>query len=339
MKARSRLFRAIALTATATVACLLPVSASADTGASAAATSGDFGPAAAGDRVQRSGTHSHDLTGDGVPDLLARQPDLSNGSLWVYTGSGKLQGTSTFTAKTLVRTGMNSFNWVGTAEVTPNGDSDEFEKVAEPPADLIGRRESDGALFVYPHSGTFNGGSTFKPAVQVGTGWNSMVWMTLADVTTDGFDDIISIDAQDNMWVYPHSGTFNGTSTFKARVQVRKGRPLWNLMPTWSRENADMVGASTATGEMIGCAHTNKFNGLNTFHTDCKTLAPVGTFAQPTTSWISLADADGSGTDDVIKRLPNGQLTVYPFLGWNHNPVLGSPVVVGSGWNSMDLIT
>jgi hypothetical protein len=337
MKTRSRLFRAIALTATATVACLLPVSASADTGTSAGGNSGDFGPAAAGDRVQRSGTHSHDLTGDGVPDLLARQPDLNNGALWIYTNSGKLQGTSTFNAKTLVGSGWNSMNWVGTAEIT--GDGDEYEKVAEPPADLIGRRASDGALFVYPHSGTLNAGATFKPAVQIGTGWNSMVWMTLADVTTDGFDDIVGIDAQDNMWVYAHSGTFNAGATFKPRVQVRKGRPLWTLLPTWSRENADMVGASLATGEMMGCAHTNKFNGLNTFHTDCKTLAPVGTFAQPTTSWLSLVDADGDGTDDVLKRLPNGQLAIYPFLGWNNNPVLGSPVVVGSGWNIMDLIT
>nr|WP_235038451.1 hypothetical protein [Kibdelosporangium aridum] len=156
----------IALLAATACALLTPVQASAVEPRAA-----DASTAVAGEMVQRASTRSHDLTGDGIPDLLARQPDLSNGSLWVYTNSGKLQGTSTFTAKTLVR-------------------------------------------------------------------------------------------AQDNWWGYPHSGTFDGLNTFKARTQVRKGRPLWNLMPTWTRENPDMVSASEATGEMYGCAHTNKFDGV-----------------------------------------------------------------------------
>jgi hypothetical protein len=311
--------------------------------AAASADQPQFGPTAAGDRVQRSGTLSHDLNGDGLPDLLARQPDLNNGSMWMYPSTGTLQGLSTFGARTLVATGWNIYNWVGTAEVT--GDGEEYETVAEPPADAVVRRASDGALLVYPHSGRLNGVNTFAatPVLVGRSGWNAMVSIRLADVTTDGFDDIIAIDNQDNTWVYPHSGTFNGLSTFKARVLVRQGRPLWDLNTNWSRENPDMIAASIATGSLIACAHTNKFNGLDTFATNaanCPELAPPGTFKGDTTSWVSLVDADANGRSDVLKRTNDGALMLYPFRGWKANPVLGTPVLVGrSGWNAMDLIT
>jgi hypothetical protein len=297
----------------------------------------EAGPAEAGDRVQRAGTHSHDLTGDGIPDLLSRQPGLDGGSLWVYPGSGTLQGMTTFKARTEVRKDFNGYDWVGVAEMT--GSFEEDETVAEQPADLVARRASDGALFVFPHSGRLNGLSTFGDPVQIGSSFNSQVWITLADVTTDGFDDVVTIDKQDAMWVYPHRGTFTPMGTLGARVKVRQGRPLWNLMPLWSREDPDMVAASIATGELLGCAHTNKFQGEDTFHRDCKTLAPVGTFAGPTTTWISLVDADGDGNEDVLKRQPDGNLYIYRFNGWNSNPVLSNPVQVGRSWNSMDLIT
>ncbi|MFI7121969.1 hypothetical protein [Amycolatopsis sp. NPDC049868] len=339
---RSRWSRTLAVTI-AMIAVVLPVTATSVTATPSGPWTSEISPYAAGDRVQRSGTLSHDLTGDGIPDLLARQPDLNNGSMWVYPSTGKLQGLSTLGARALVSTGWNIYNWVGTAEIT--GDIDEYETVPESPADVLVRRTSDGALLVYPHSGKLNGTSTLaaSPIVVGRSGWNSMYSIRLADVTTDGFDDIVAIDNQDNMWVYPHSGTFDGLNTFKARVQVRKGRPLWDLNTNWSRENPDMIAASIATGALIACKHTNTFNGLNTFATDaanCPELAPAGTFAGNTTTWISLIDANGDGRDDVLKRTTDGALMLYPFQGWTANPALGTPVQIGrSGWNSMDLIT
>lgn len=304
---------------------------------SSAALAEDVGPAVAGDTVQRSATHSHDLTGDGVPDLLSRQPGLDGGSLWVYPGSGALQGMTTFQARTEVMKNFNGYNWVGVAEMT--GDTEEYETVSEQPADLVARRETDGALFVFPHSGRLNGLSTFGAPVQIGKSFNSQVWITLADVTADGFDDVVTIDAQDYRWVYPHKGTFKPLDTLGARVGLGRGRPLWELRPNWSRENPDMAAASLATGEMYACAHTNTFKGENTYGTDCRTIAPVGTFANPTTSWLSLIDADGDGDEDILKRQPDGNLYVYRFNGWYSNPMLAPPVQVGRSWNSMDLMT
>jgi hypothetical protein len=291
-----------------------------------------IGPAAANDRVKRSSSRSRDVTGDGLPDIVAREPGLNNGSLWVYTNSG----SQTFSAKTLVGTGWNTHNWVGVAELT--GDTDEYETAAEKPADLIARRASDGALFIYPHSGTLNGGSTFRTAVQVGTGWNSMVQMSVADVTADGFDDIVASDAQDNTWVYPHSGTFNGTQTFKARVLVRKGRGAWDLFPEWRRENPDMVTAFLATGQVLGSAHTNTFKGEDTWLRTSEEIA-TNIFTHPTTTSVSLLDFTGDGRDDMVRRQPDGKLFLYPFLGWGKNPALGPAKQIGSGWQIMDLIT
>ncbi|MFJ1767878.1 hypothetical protein ACIOD2_46680 [Amycolatopsis sp. NPDC088138] len=343
MIARSRWSRTLALIAAVLAAAVVPATATADTAVPSEPRASDFSPAAAGDRVQRSGTLSHDLTGDGIPDLLARQPDLNNGSMWVYPSRGKLQGLSTLGARTLVATGWNIYNWVGTAEIT--GDNEEYETVPEPPADVLVRRASDGALLVYPHSGKLNGTSTLAatPIVVGRSGWNAMYSIRLADVTTDGFDDIVAIDNQDKMWVYPHSGTFDGLNTFKARVQVRTGRPLWDMNTNWSRENPDMIAASIATGRLTACKHTNTFDGLNTFATDaanCPDLAPAGTFGGDTTTWISLIDANGDGRDDVLKRTTSGALMLYPFRGWTANAALGTPVQIGSsGWNAMDLIT
>ncbi|MFI9452564.1 hypothetical protein [Amycolatopsis sp. NPDC052450] len=291
--------------------------------------------AAIGD--QRASTHSHDLTGDGIPDLLSRQPGVNGGSLWVYPGSGKLQEMATFTARTEVRRDFNGYNWVGVAEMT--GETEEYETVSAQPADLVARRATDGALFVFPHSGKLNGLSTFGSPVQIGRGWNSQGWITLADVTADGFDDVVTIDGQDIRWVYPHKGTFDGQSTLKARVKLGVGRSLWELRPSWSRENPDSAAASVATGDLYACPHTNTFDGEATYKGNCKTVAPVNTFAQPTTSWISLIDADGDGNEDVLKREPDGDLFLYRFNGWNSNPMLAAPVQVGRGWNSMDLIT
>ena len=336
MKARSRLFRAIALTATATVACLLPVSASADTGTSADAVSGDFGPAAAGDRVQRSGTHSHDLTGDGVPDLLARQPDLNNGALWIYTNSGKLQGTSTFNAKTLVGSGWNSMNWIGTAEIT--GDGDEYEKVAEPPADLIGRRDPT-ARSSYTRTA---GRSTAEHVQARGPGGHRL--------EQHGVDDPRGRDHRRVRRHHQHRRPGQHVG-LPAQRHLQRHFHFQSAHPSPERtatveSDADLEPRERGHGRRLDGhrrndrlrAHEQVQRPEHVPHR-LQDAGPGRHVRQPTTSWISLVDADGSGTDDVLKRLPNGQLTVYPFLGWNHNPVLGSPVVVGSGWNSMDLIT
>ncbi|GAB3402392.1 hypothetical protein GCM10027569_08440 [Flindersiella endophytica] len=305
-------------------------------------------PAVAGDRVQHSTARSHDVTGDGWPDIIARQPGLNGGSLFVYTHSQKVQGTSTFVSKTLVGTGWDAYNWIGVAEVT--GDTDEYETASEKPADLIAGRASDGALLVFPHSGRLNGTSTWLSPVQVGNSWNGLEVILLGDLNADGFDDILGFDDNTGrLYAYFHTGKFVGVGTFRSAVLLHDndidgdGNMVdeWNFLTEWSRENPDLAGADLTDGETVAARHLNKYtsgppwdlNEANIFHIS------MGQFTHATTYCVFLIDINGDGLDDIVKSQPDGKLMYYPFHGWGASPGLGTPVQIGYGWQNMDLLT
>lgn len=94
-----------------------------------------------------------DVSGDGIPDLLAREH--STGSLWLYPGNGH----SGWLPRVRVGTGFGSM----TLLMSPgdlNGDR---------VPDLVAR-DASGVLWLYPSRGT----SGFGPRSQLGTGWNSI---------------------------------------------------------------------------------------------------------------------------------------------------------------------
>ena len=94
-----------------------------------------------------------DLTGDGNPDLIAREK--STGYLYLYAGTGR----GGFASRTLIGHGWKNFK-----NLTSFGDMD-----GDGIPDMIGQRE-DGRLYRY--SGRGNG--WWKPAVQIGHGWHKM---------------------------------------------------------------------------------------------------------------------------------------------------------------------
>jgi hypothetical protein len=301
-----------------------------------------------GDRIQRSTARSHDVTGDGWPDIIARQPGLNNGTLWAYTHSQRVQGTSTFSAKTMVLTGANAYNWIGVAEVT--GDTDEYETAHEKPADLIVRRASDGALLVMPHSGSLNGTSTWGTPVQVGNSWNGLEWISTGDVNVDGFDDILAFDDNTGkLYVYIHTGKFVGVGTFRSALLLNDdpdGDGTWvdefAFLTEWNRENPDLVAAALDDGETAAARHLNRFTGGLPWDVNEANVFDVSTglFTHDTTYYMFLIDINGDGKDDIVKSMPDGKLMYYPFRGWGTSPALGSPVQIGTGgWQVMDLLT
>lgn len=302
----------------------------------AAPSAGSAGAQVMADYTQRSSARSRDLTGDGLPDVLTRQPGIDNGALWVYPNSGALNGTKTLGARVEIGRGWNIFNWVGVAEIT--GDTQDSETVPEMPADVLARRASDGALLVYPHSGALNGVNTLQAPVVIGTGWNGMHEIVLADVTGDGFDDILAYDLNDDLWLYPHSRVFNGTSTFGARTLVRHGRLGWLLSTEWSNDFPDLATNYIATGDMETAAHTREVAGTSTWYAQ-STQISSGQFTGDLLDMMSLNDFTGDGRDDVVVRGLDGALVVFPFTGVRGLATFGAPVVIGAGWGVMDLIT
>lgn len=126
--------------------------------------------------------------GDRWPDLLARK--RTDGSLWFYAGraDGHLNaprraGTSWHTMDIIVGAGA----WTDT-----------------PYGDLIARRASDGALWLYPGAA---GGKRGKP-IRIGNRWTSMDLLTVpGDMTGDGRPDLLARKISDGtLWLYPGRG-------------------------------------------------------------------------------------------------------------------------------------
>ncbi|MFJ5552943.1 FG-GAP repeat domain-containing protein [Streptomyces sp. NPDC093225] len=103
---------------------------------------------------------SADLTGDGKPDLLARD---GSGALWLHKGTGK--ASAPFAARTKVGGGWQGYNTLSVVgDVTDNGK-----------ADLVARDKA-GVLWLYKGSGQSS--APFAARTKIGTGWqmyNSIV--------------------------------------------------------------------------------------------------------------------------------------------------------------------
>ncbi|MER5965567.1 N-acetylmuramoyl-L-alanine amidase [Streptomyces sp. NPDC002057] len=152
-----------------------------------------------------------DLTGDGRPDLIARE---KSGNIWLYKGTGT--PAAPFAARVKVGNGWQIYNnIVSTGDLTSDGK-----------ADLIGR-DATGTLWLY--KGTGSATSPYAARVKVGSGWqiyNSVVGPS--DLTGDGKVDFVARDGSGVMWLY--KGTGSATSPYAGRVQVGPGWQGYNLI-------------------------------------------------------------------------------------------------------------
>ncbi|MFJ5034347.1 FG-GAP repeat domain-containing protein [Streptomyces sp. NPDC088560] len=95
-----------------------------------------------------------DLTGDGHPDLLARD---TSGVLWLYTGTGHT--SPLYNQRIRIGSGWNTYSaLVGVRDVTDDGHPD------------LLARDHNGVLWLY--TGTGGPIPLFKPRTRIGSGWN-----------------------------------------------------------------------------------------------------------------------------------------------------------------------
>ncbi|HYQ68761.1 VCBS repeat domain-containing M23 family metallopeptidase [Actinophytocola sp.] len=179
----------------------------------------NYGPGAGGEWrnvVSRNcgggGGGSSDVTGDGRPDLVGR---TESGDLLLYQHSGSVNGESTWRSSTKVGHGWGAMTAILLGDVTGDGLSD-----------LVGRTAS-GDLLLYPHSGSVNGEATWRSSTKVGHGWDGMTAIELADVSGDGWEDLVGRTASGDLLLYPHSGSVNGEATWRSSTKVSHG---WGAM-------------------------------------------------------------------------------------------------------------
>ncbi|WP_433888868.1 N-acetylmuramoyl-L-alanine amidase [Streptomyces sp. CA-111067] len=95
-----------------------------------------------------------DITGDGKPDLVARD---TTGKLWLYQGTGS--GTAPWASRVQIGTGWNAYNsLVGVGDISGDGRPD------------LLARTSAGSLYLY--KGTGSATAPWSAKAQVGSGWS-----------------------------------------------------------------------------------------------------------------------------------------------------------------------
>src|SRR5690606_37061785 len=129
-----------------------------------------------------------DLTGDGKPDIIARQ--AGTGVLWLYPGNGR----GGWLPRTKVGAGWQTMDAIGAAGGLA-GDGR---------AAGLARQAGTGALWLYPG----NGRGGWLPRTQVGSGWQIMnAIVGPGDITGDGRADVLARQASTGeLWLYPGDG-------------------------------------------------------------------------------------------------------------------------------------
>ncbi|WP_043687758.1 FG-GAP-like repeat-containing protein [Streptomyces xylophagus] len=145
-------------------------------------------------------TSPGDLTGDGLPDLIARKTSTGEVFLYKGTGAGKLS------ARVRIATG-----WSGYKKIVGVGDFN-----GDGRGDLLAQDKSN-TLWRYDGNGT--GG--FKPRVKLAANWGSSynAVIGVGDITGDGKADLVSRDTGGAVW----RNTGDGKGSFGPRVKVATG--------------------------------------------------------------------------------------------------------------------
>ncbi|MEN3307146.1 MAG: hypothetical protein V7603_3348 [Micromonosporaceae bacterium] len=180
-----------------------------------------------------------DLDGDGLPEIIARDPAAGNGTLKVYphlAGVTTIAGTS-WSAPVTIGSGWNTYDQTLIADL--NGDG---------LPELVGRDASTGGgtLKAYPHVAgvTTIDGTSWTTPVSIGSGWNQYNMIALADLDHDGLPEIIGRDASlsdGTLNAYPHvpGVTTIADSSWSPPVSIGSG---WNAYDTFSTGDLDKDG-------------------------------------------------------------------------------------------------
>ncbi|GII92333.1 FG-GAP repeat domain-containing protein [Sinosporangium siamense] len=263
-----------------------------------------------------------DVTGDGKPDLVARNPSVGGGTLYVYPGNGATAANPWTRSPIWSGSGWNLAQTLSVGDVT--GDN-RPEIVA---------RNGEGAVLVYPHNGATS--TNFWTSIVFGStgGWNTSDRLSMADVTGDGRPDLIARDTSGSLWVHPwQSGTAGAMWSPTARFAAGTG---------FNYAFDVMTGDVNGDGKLELVTQVARNSELWLFpHDGSATGNPWPARTAAGTDWgsasqVYLGDVNGDRRQDLIaldRRIDGGTLWIYI----NNGSTTGSPWSTryfgGNGWN------
>ncbi|MFG2722353.1 FG-GAP repeat domain-containing protein [Streptomyces sp. NPDC048416] len=290
-----------------------------------------------------------DVSGDGLPDLLARTP---GGDLYLYTGTGSL--SAPFTTGRKVGSGWDRYDQIVGAN-DANGDG---------LGDVYGRTPS-GDLYFY--AGTGNAADPLAAGVKVGYGWDGFNQIIgVDDQSGDGLGDLLARDTSGQAWFYAG----NGDGTLKPHTAGGKGwqgsdfagsggNPAYGkndlvgldangtLSSYYGRGNGELSAASAGPAGGWNGAHyialassltASRWADLLEVTTDGELYVDgkdLGGGWGIYNSVIGVGDLTNEGNGDLLARQPgNGHLYLYPGNGEGSR--VYSRVDIGGGWNAYD---
>ncbi len=256
-----------------------------------------------------------DVTGDGRPDLIGREPAAAQGTLWIIPHDGEA-GNPYDSTPYWAGTGWNLADAMLLGDATGDGFPD------------ILVRDATGALWIYPHNGATSQ-NPYTSRTAAGTGWPVGQALLLADATGDGRPDLIARTG-DALAIHPHSGAASGA--------------LWSGPPIaagagWDFANSMIAGDVTGDGrpELLARVHHGDLwvypNDGETPWSDRFSAGNRWTYEDQ----LLLGDVTGDGQVDVVARDPkavNGTLWIYPGDGAaDADPWTATRTFAGTGWN------
>ncbi|SCG57919.1 FG-GAP-like repeat-containing protein [Micromonospora coxensis] len=268
-----------------------------------------------------------DVTGDGYHDLVARKTD---GTLWLYSNNIERDNGVPYSGASSrqIGSGWSGSDRIVNADVTGDGFTDVL---------LV---KSDGTMILYSNNIVRDDGAPYSSSAsrQVGSGWNNFDRIVGADVTGDGFTDLVARKTDGTLWLYPNNIVRDNGIPYSspAARQIGSG---WNGFDT-------LVGADV-TGDGFTDLVARKTDGTLWMYANNIVRdngVPYSAAQQIGSGWNGFdtlvgADVTGDGFTDLVARKTDGTLWMYANNIVRDNGVPYSAAQqIGSGWNGFNSI-
>lgn len=204
--------------------------------------------------------------------------------------------------------------------------------------DMLVRDRDTGQLMVIPHAGTFDGHNTYGEPVVINNGWGNARWVGQADLGGDGLADALALLPNGELWVYPHSGTFDGLNTLSLPTLIGYNFDVHDLLFTGDVNGDgfdDLLARRAGTGNTFFYPNNGGVNGRQTFAA-ADLLAAGGQEDQEQ----NFADVTLDGIPDLVYVSPKGTLGAFDLAnnesfdisdGWQTRTALTLTEINGDG--------